>query len=69
LPIQRRLTALNRDEPGELRDLGVLCVQADCLNEAIDPLEAYLVLSSDADDASEIGDLLRAVRREVARWN
>jgi regulator of sirC expression with transglutaminase-like and TPR domain len=69
LPIQRRLTALNRDDPGELRDLGVLCVQADCLSEAIDPLEAYLVLSSDADDAGEIGDLLRAVRREVARWN
>ena len=27
LPIQRRLTALNRDEPGELRDLGILCVK------------------------------------------
>jgi regulator of sirC expression with transglutaminase-like and TPR domain len=69
LPIQRRLTALNRHEPAELRDLGVLCVQADCLSEAIDPLEAYLVLADDADDAGEIGDLLRAVRREVARWN
>ena len=69
LPIQRRLTALNRNEPSELRDLGVLSVQADCLSEAIDPLAAYLVHSSSADDAAEIGDLLKAVRREVARWN
>jgi regulator of sirC expression with transglutaminase-like and TPR domain len=69
LPIQRRLTALNRDEPGELRDLGVVCVQADRLGEAVEPLETYLELASDADDAGEIGDLLGAVRREVARWN
>jgi regulator of sirC expression with transglutaminase-like and TPR domain len=69
LPVQRRLTALNRDQPSELRDLGVLCVQADCLGEAIEPLEAYLEVSSNADDSGEIADLLRAVRREVARWN
>jgi regulator of sirC expression with transglutaminase-like and TPR domain len=69
LPIQRRLTALNRDDPGELRDLGVLCVQADRPGEAIEPLNAYLRLSSDGNDAGEIGDLLVAVRREVARWN
>ena len=42
LPIQRRLVALNRNEPNELRDLGVLCVQAERLGEAIDLLEAYL---------------------------
>jgi regulator of sirC expression with transglutaminase-like and TPR domain len=69
LPVQRRLTALNRGEPSELRDLGVLCVQADRLGEAIAPLEAYLAASSNAADAAEIGDLLVAVRREVARWN
>jgi len=69
LPIQRRLTALNRGQPGELRDLGVLCVQADRLGEAIEPLQAYLEISPGADDAAEIGDLLGAVRREVSRWN
>ncbi len=69
LPIQRRLTALNQDQPGELRDLGVLCVQADRLGEAIEPLEAYLKLAPRSDDAGEIGDLLGAVRREVSRWN
>src|SRR5262249_13376574 len=69
LPIQRRLTALNRDHPGELRDFGVLCVQADRLGEAIEPLKSYLELAPKTPDAVEIGDLLRAVRREVARWN
>ncbi len=69
LPIQRRLTALNPGQPGELRDLGVLCVQADRLGEAIEPLQAYLQISQGADDAAEIGDLLGAVRREVSRWN
>jgi regulator of sirC expression with transglutaminase-like and TPR domain len=69
LPIQRRLTALNRDAPSELRDLGVLCVQADRLREAIEPLEKYLAVLPKADDRAEIVDLLGAVRREVARWN
>ncbi len=69
LPIQRRLTALNRRQPGELRDLGVLCVQAERLGEAIEPLQAYLNLAPEAEDAEKIGDLLAAIRREISRWN
>jgi regulator of sirC expression with transglutaminase-like and TPR domain len=69
LPIQRRLTALNPHQPGELRDLGVLCVQVDRLGEAIEPLQAYLSLSPGAEDAGRIGELLGAIRREVPRWN
>jgi regulator of sirC expression with transglutaminase-like and TPR domain len=69
LPIQRRLTALNRDDPSELRDLGVLCVQADCLREAVEPLKAYLDVAPNSPDAGELRDLLGAVRRELARWN
>jgi regulator of sirC expression with transglutaminase-like and TPR domain len=69
LPVQRRLTALNRREPGELRDLGILCVQADRLGEAIEPLQAYLEVSPEASDATEIRDLLASLRREVSRWN
>ena len=57
LPIQRRLTALNHGDPGELRDLGILCVQADRLGEAIEPLQAYVDLSPESDDAGEIGEL------------
>ena len=65
LPIQRRLTALNPDDPRELRDLGVLCVQADCLFEAIEPLQSYLQRASGANDATQISDLLLTLRREV----
>jgi regulator of sirC expression with transglutaminase-like and TPR domain len=69
LPIQHRLVALNRNAPLELRDLGVLCVQAEHLGEAIDPLEAYLQTGPPSDDAREVRVLLDVVRRHVARWN
>jgi regulator of sirC expression with transglutaminase-like and TPR domain len=69
LPIQRRMTALNQHDANELRDLGVLCVQADLLGEAISPFQAYLEVSPAASDATEIEDLLIAIRREVSRWN
>lgn len=69
LPVQRRLVALNGNEPTELRDLGVLCVQAELLGEAIDRLEAYLQTDPSTDDAREIRVLLAVVRRQVARWN
>jgi regulator of sirC expression with transglutaminase-like and TPR domain len=69
LPIQRRLTALNRHEPNELRDLGVLCIQADRHGEAIDALESYLNYSPPPHDEQEIRALLEVVRRQVAQWN
>ena len=38
LPVQRRLAALNPHDSAELRDLGILCAQANHLGEAIDSL-------------------------------
>jgi regulator of sirC expression with transglutaminase-like and TPR domain len=69
LPVQRRLTALNPDEPAELRDLGLLCAQTDHPGEAIDPLEHYLQASPEEAGAEEIKNLLDFVRRQLARWN
>ena len=69
LPVQRRLAALNRHEPNELRDLGVLCIQADRHGEAIDALESYLGHLPAPDDEQEIRALLEVVRRQVAQWN
>jgi regulator of sirC expression with transglutaminase-like and TPR domain len=69
LPVERRLAALNPNSPEELRDLAVLCLQAECLGEAIDPLESYLRLTPAPADADEIRELLEVVRRQVARWN
>jgi regulator of sirC expression with transglutaminase-like and TPR domain len=69
LPVQRRLTALNPRDPDELRDLGVLCVQADRPGEAFDPLQAYLQTSPPVAKAQEIRALLEVVRRRLAQSN
>jgi regulator of sirC expression with transglutaminase-like and TPR domain len=69
LPVQRRLTALNLDEPAEMRTLGVLCVQLQRLGEAVDPLQGYLDMEPQSDDAGEIRDLLKVIRRQLAEWN
>ena len=69
LPVQRRLAALAPEDPQEQRDLGMLCLQVDRPGEAVKPLETYLQAHPDAADADAVGSLLRAARREVARWN
>jgi regulator of sirC expression with transglutaminase-like and TPR domain len=69
VPVQRRLAALNADEPQEQRDLGMLCLQVDRPAEAIAPLQAYLDSSPEGPEADRVRAVLRAARREVARWN
>lgn len=69
LPVQRRLAAVERDDPEEQRDLGMICLQADRVGESIDPLAAYLAARPEADDASTVTELLTAARRLVAQWN
>jgi regulator of sirC expression with transglutaminase-like and TPR domain len=63
LPIQRRLAALNPRDADEIRDLGVICLQAERPGEAVGPLQAYV------DSAPEIAALLAAARRRLAEWN
>jgi len=69
LPVQRRLTFLNMEEPVELRDLGILCAQTHRLGEAVDPLQEYLDMDPQGDDAQEIRNLLKFIRRQLAEWN
>jgi regulator of sirC expression with transglutaminase-like and TPR domain len=69
LPVQRRLAALDPGEPQEQRDLGMLCLQVDRPGDAVEPLELYLRARPGAEDAEAVASLLRAARREVARWN
>ena len=69
LPVQRRLAALCQDEPGELRDLGLLCAQTDRLGEALDSLQAYLDAAPLADDIAEIRALIESLGRQIAKWN
>jgi regulator of sirC expression with transglutaminase-like and TPR domain len=69
LPVQRRLAALNPDDPLEQRDLGMLCLQLDRPADAIAPLQSLLDARPEPEDADVIRALLRAARREVATWN
>jgi regulator of sirC expression with transglutaminase-like and TPR domain len=69
LPVQRRLAALSQDEPGELRDLGLLCAQTNRLAEALDSLQSYLDAAPVADDVAEIRVLIESLRRQIAKWN
>jgi regulator of sirC expression with transglutaminase-like and TPR domain len=69
LPIQRRLAALSHDEPGELRDLGLLCAQTDRLGEALDSLQSYLDAAPVAGDLDEIRALIESLRHQIAKWN
>jgi regulator of sirC expression with transglutaminase-like and TPR domain len=69
LPVQRRLVALNRQDAGELRDLAMLCIQADRPGEAIDPLQAYLDSAPPDTQDQQIRALFDVVRHRLAQWN
>jgi regulator of sirC expression with transglutaminase-like and TPR domain len=69
LPVQRRLAALNARDPDEVRDFGVLCLQAERPGEAVDLLQAYLTASPTDARAPEIAALLNAARKRLAEWN
>jgi regulator of sirC expression with transglutaminase-like and TPR domain len=69
LPVQRRLAALQASDPIEHRDLGMTYLFLDRPGDAIHPLERYLTSVPAATDASEIGRLLSAARRNIAERN
>lgn len=69
VPVQRRLAALNPRDGDEVRDLGVICLQAERPGDAVAPLRSYLETTPDGDLATEISALLTAARRQLAEWN
>jgi regulator of sirC expression with transglutaminase-like and TPR domain len=69
LPVQRRLAALHPDDGEEVRDLGVLCLQADRPGEAVGPLQSYLDAAPEATLSAEVAALLTTARRQLAAWN
>ena len=68
-PVQRRLAALHPDDGEEVRDFGVLCLQADRPGEAVGPLQSYLDAAPDGPLSAEITAILTAARRQLAAWN
>ncbi len=69
LPVVRRLAVLRRDDPLELRDWGMICLQVDRPGEALGPLQSYVDALPDAPDIAAIQSLLKSARREVAFRN
>lgn len=69
LPVLRRLVALERDDPAERRDLGIVCMHTDRPGEAIDHLETYLDEAPKAEDAETVRAILQTAWREQARRN
>lgn len=69
VPVLRRLVALSPADPLERRDLGVACLHLERAGESIGHLQAYLDARPQADDADDVGALLRLARRKVAEWN
>ncbi|MBX6314465.1 MAG: transglutaminase family protein [Isosphaeraceae bacterium] len=69
LPVQRRLVALEGNDPRERRDLGVSCLQADRPGEAVSHLQTYLQARPQAEDAEAIAVLLSRAWREWAQRN
>ncbi len=69
LAVMRRLVLLTRGEVLERRDLGVACMSANQVGEAIDHLGAYLSAHPTAPDASDVSALLREARHRIAALN
>ena len=69
LPVARRLAALDPAAPEEQRDWGLLAYQAGHPGEAVLPLARYLESRPQSTDATAIGGLLRAARRDIAESN
>jgi len=67
--ISERLARLVPDDLTQLRDMGVLWVNAGQLGKAISPLERYLREEPDADDHDTVKRILQDARTRLSEWN
>jgi len=67
--VARRLVQLLPHDPDQRRDLGLLLVQANRANPAVNHLKHYLNEVPDADDTPDVKKVLSRALAEVARWN
>jgi regulator of sirC expression with transglutaminase-like and TPR domain len=63
LAVQQRLVLLLPAVPEEVRDRGLVWAELGRSDEAVDDLEAYLALRPDAEDALELQQRVRTLRR------
>ncbi len=63
LRVQERICALNKLDPHEVRDLGVLYLKNDRPARAIEVFENYLKMKPKADDFEDIESMIRGAKR------
>jgi regulator of sirC expression with transglutaminase-like and TPR domain len=64
-----RILLIIPDSLAHIRDYGLLLGQSSQFNAAIEQLERYRKLAPTADDADEINEYLKTIRKEQARLN
>ncbi len=69
LSVVERLIILGPGSPRDLRDRGLLYLKLECFSQALQDLESYLRLVSQADDACEIWEQVLLLRRRVRQIN
>lgn len=69
LSVVERLIILEPGSPQDLRDRGLLYLKLECFSQALQDLESYLRLVSQADDACEIWEQVLTLRQRVRQIN
>jgi regulator of sirC expression with transglutaminase-like and TPR domain len=67
LSVAERLVILDPTSASEIRDRGLLYLECECFQQALEDLEAYLSLAPDANDADEVREQMGVLRKSAAR--
>lgn len=60
-------TCRDRGSAQEIRDRGLLYLKLECFPQALEDLEAYLRISSHADDGAEIREQVVSLKKQVTQ--
>lgn len=67
LSVAERLVILDPTSAQEIRDRGLLYLECECFQQALEDLEDYLSLAPDANDADEVREHVGVLRKGAAR--
>ncbi|MGH7774623.1 MAG: SirB1 family protein [Candidatus Binatia bacterium] len=65
LSVVERLVILEPNSPQEIRDRGLVYLKLECFPQALEDLEAYLRLATDAEDADEIREHVVSLKKRL----
>jgi regulator of sirC expression with transglutaminase-like and TPR domain len=67
LSVAERLVILDPTSAQEIRDRGLLYIECECFQQALEDLEDYLSLAPDANDADEVREQVGVLKKGAAR--